>query len=83
MVPLARSVVSIPAGVCRMPLGRFALLTAIGSAAWDALLIGAGWLLGENWERVSRLVGSVSDVVLVVVLVVAVGLALWWWRQRA
>lgn len=83
MVPLARSVVSIPAGMSKMPLGRFTLLTVLGCTAWDALLIGAGWLLGENWERVSRLVGSVSDVVLVAVLVAAVGLAIWWRRRRA
>lgn len=82
MVPFARSVVSIPAGMCRMPVGRFALLTAVGSAAWDASLIGAGWLLGENWEGVSRFVGSVSNIVLVVVSVVAAGLAIWWWRLR-
>ncbi len=83
MVPLARSVVSIPAGMCRMPPGRFALLTAVGTAAWDTSLIGAGWLLGENWEGVSRFVGSVSEVVLVVVSVAAVGLTIWWWRRRA
>ena len=82
VVPLARSVVSIPAGMSEMSLLRFALLTTIGSAAWNTLLIGAGWLIGENWERVSRFVGSVSDVVLVVALVVAVGTVAWWWERR-
>lgn len=81
MAPGIRSVVSIPAGISEMPLGRFSLLTALGSAVWNALLIGTGWLLGENWQRVSGLVGSVSNVFLVALAVAAVGLAAWWWRR--
>jgi membrane protein DedA with SNARE-associated domain len=83
MVPFVRSVVSIPAGLSEMPLLRFAVLTAVGSGAWNAVLIGAGWTLGENWTQVSGAVSSVSNVVLVVVAVgAAFGLAIWWWRKR-
>jgi membrane protein DedA with SNARE-associated domain len=57
MVPGVRSLVSIPAGVQRMPLGRFVLLTTVGSAAWNALFVGLGFLLGEEWNRV----GPYSD----------------------
>ena len=42
MVPGARSIVSIPAVMLRMHLGRFTLLTTLGSAFWNVLLIGAG-----------------------------------------
>jgi membrane protein DedA with SNARE-associated domain len=83
MVPLVRSVVSIPAGLSEMPLGRFALLTTLGSSVWNALLIGAGWTVGENWERVSHFVGSISNVVLVILLLAAIGLGIRWWRKRA
>ena len=69
VVPLARSVVSIPAGTLDMPLLRFTLLTTLGSAAWNALLIGAGWTPGNNWTRVSDIVGQYSNVVLVLTLV--------------
>lgn len=82
MVPGVRSIVSIPAGMSEMPLGRFSLLTTSGSAVWNALLIGAGWYLGQNWQRVSGPVGSVSNVVLAVALAVAVGLAFRWWRRK-
>ena len=51
MVPGLRSLVSVPAGMLRMLLWRFSLLTALGAAVWDALLLGAGWYLGANWER--------------------------------
>ncbi len=62
VIPLARSVVSIPAGTMRMPILRFTVLTTIGTAAWNIALIGAGRLLGENWELVSRWAGTYSDV---------------------
>jgi membrane protein DedA with SNARE-associated domain len=57
MVPGVRSLVSIPAGVQRMPLWRFVLLTTVGSAVWNVLFVGLGFLLGEEWERV----GAYSD----------------------
>ncbi len=82
MVPFARSVVSIPAGISEMPLLRFALLTAAGSGAWNALLIGAGWTLGENWERMTTFVGSISNGVLALLVLAAVILGGWWWRSR-
>ncbi|MEJ7842917.1 MAG: DedA family protein [Rubrobacter sp.] len=82
LLPGVRSLVSIPAGVSEMPLGQFTLLTASGTALWNALLIGAGWYLGENWQRVVGLVGSVSNVVLAVALAAAVGLAVRWWRRK-
>jgi membrane protein DedA with SNARE-associated domain len=83
LVPGVRSVVSIPAGMAEMPVGQFALLTTLGSSVWNALLIGAGWTLGENWERVSHLVDSVSNFALGVLLLTAIGLGIWWWRRRA
>ena len=65
VVPFARSVVSIPACTMKMPLLRFILLTTLGSGIWNALLIGAGVVLGANWERISGPIGSYSDVVLI------------------
>jgi membrane protein DedA with SNARE-associated domain len=73
VVPFARSVVSIPAGTMKMPAVRFTALTALGSLAWNTLLIGAGVVLGANWQRVEAWIGSYSDVVLVVA---AVGVAI-------
>ena len=69
VVPLARSIVSIPAGTAKMPLGRFVVLTTIGSTIWNALLIGAGVFLGANWSVVQNWIGSYSDVVLILAAV--------------
>jgi membrane protein DedA with SNARE-associated domain len=51
VAPVLRSFVAIPAGIGRMPLGRYTLLTVPGSAAWCFALAGVGWALGANWER--------------------------------
>jgi membrane protein DedA with SNARE-associated domain len=52
--PVVRSLVSIPAGANRMPLGQFALFTAIGSGVWNALFVGAGFALGSRWQNVEK-----------------------------
>ncbi len=69
VVPVARSIVSIPAGTAKMSMVRFVVLTTVGSAIWNALLIGAGVFLGANWSVVQNWVGSYSDVVLVLATV--------------
>jgi membrane protein DedA with SNARE-associated domain len=72
MVPIARSVISIPAGASEMPVGKFCALTAVGSLLWNAVLIGAGLALGRNWETVSRTVGAYSNAVLVALVLAMV-----------
>ncbi|PWR06586.1 DedA family protein [Micromonospora acroterricola] len=54
VVPVVRSLVSVPAGANRMPLGEFILLTTIGSGVWNALIVGAGYALGSRWQDVER-----------------------------
>ncbi|MFF3857160.1 DedA family protein [Micromonospora sp. NPDC002575] len=54
VVPVVRSLVSVPAGADRMPLGEFVLLTTLGSGVWNALIVGAGFALGSRWEEVDR-----------------------------
>lgn len=57
LVPGVRSLISLPAGFRQMPLVSFIALTAVGSAAWNTLLVTAGYLLGNRW----RSVGQYSD----------------------
>lgn len=77
-VPVVRSLVSVPAGVNRMGLGRFTLFTAIGSGAWNGLLIGAGYLLGSRWQRVEQF-SHWFDYAILASFVVA---AVWWVTRR-
>lgn len=69
-VPLIRSVVSVPAGFRRMPLVPFIAYTALGSAVWNTVLIGAGAALGNQWENVEPYVAILQWLVLAAIAVV-------------
>ncbi|WP_128380990.1 DedA family protein [Streptomyces cavernae] len=64
MVPIFRSMISIPAGVERMRLPVFLGLTTLGSLVWNAVFVLAGYLLGSRWHQVTDLAGLYSKVVL-------------------
>ncbi len=69
MVPIFRSLISVPAGVERMPLPVFVLLTTVGSLIWNSVLVMAGYWLGDQWEVVETYVGILSKAVVVLVAV--------------
>jgi membrane protein DedA with SNARE-associated domain len=78
LLPSLRSLISIPAGVARMPLGRFVLYTTVGSGIWNVALVGAGVALGDQWDRVKPFLswfgwGS---------LVAVVAMMAWWFAGR-
>ncbi|MEU6976383.1 MULTISPECIES: DedA family protein [unclassified Streptomyces] len=68
MVPIFRSLISVPAGVERMPLPLFLALTTLGSALWNTAFVLAGYVLGENWEQVTDYVSVYSKAVLLLAL---------------
>jgi membrane protein DedA with SNARE-associated domain len=81
LIPGVRSLISLPAGTERMPVGRFLLLTALGSAVWNGLLIGAGYALGTQWRLVERF----ADWLNYAVYAALAGLVVWGvvrWRRR-
>ena len=69
LVPTVRTLISVPAGVARMPIGTFLVFSAIGSAIWTSLLALAGYLLGQNYAAVEAYVGPVSNTVLAAIVV--------------
>lgn len=69
MIPVVRSLISIPAGIEKMPMKLFVIYTAIGSMIWNTALITAGYLLGEQWHLVETYVGVLQYLVLAAVLV--------------
>jgi membrane protein DedA with SNARE-associated domain len=82
-VPLIRSVVSVPAGFRRMRIAPFLLYTAIGSIVWNTALIGAGAILGDQWERVEPYVATLQWVVIGLIVVFVVRFAVSKLRRRA
>lgn len=64
MLPIFRSLISIPAGVTRMPLWRFGLLTLAGSLIWNSVFVLSGYFLGEQWHIVEEYAGILQYVVI-------------------
>ena len=86
MVPLVRTFVSYPAGISRMHLGRFIVFSTLGSLPWNLALIVAGFVVGENYEEIEAALKPYEYLIYAVVLgLVALLVARWWWgkRQRA
>ncbi|MDT9685343.1 DedA family protein [Streptomyces sp. TRM76323] len=75
MVPVFRSLISVPAGVERMPLPVFVALTTLGSLIWNSVLVLAGYWLGDRWTAVETYVGFFSKAVLVLAAVALVAYA--------
>ena len=82
LVPVVRSVVSIPAGAEKMSLVRFTVLTAAGAVIWNAIWVAVGWGLGNEWEKAGKWGDYLQYAVVVVVAVGLVYLILKARRQR-
>ncbi|SES35783.1 DedA family protein [Actinokineospora terrae] len=72
MLPIFRSLISVPAGLNRMPLVKFTLLTTAGSLIWNSAFVLAGYLLGQNWHLIEGY-ASVFEKVVLGLVVLAVG----------
>jgi membrane protein DedA with SNARE-associated domain len=64
MIPVFRSLISIPAGVARMSISKFLVFTAAGSLVWNSAFVLAGYQLGDNWRTVEGYAGMYSKGVL-------------------
>lgn len=70
MVPIFRSLVSIPAGIERMPVWKFLGLTLAGSLIWNSIFVLAGFYLGENWHLVEQYADIFQKLVIAAVVLV-------------
>ena len=68
LVPIVRSVISVPAGLARMSIIRFVGFTALGTGLWSFLLAWAGRTLGANWSLVADFVSRYQDIVMVLLV---------------
>lgn len=68
LIPGVRSLISLPAGLDRMPLMPFLFFTALGTGLWSALLGYAGVALGENWQRILVFLDQYQIILLIVVV---------------
>lgn len=79
VLPVIRTYISFPAGLARINLARFSALTFLGALPWCAALAIVGFTLGKNYDRIS---GPVGKGAIVIALLVAVALVIWYLRGR-
>jgi membrane protein DedA with SNARE-associated domain len=83
LVPVVRSVVSIPAGADGMPLARFTVMTAVGSAVWNTVWVCIGWGLGDRWQEAEEWGSWIQYAALMMIAVATVVLVMRSRRSRA
>jgi membrane protein DedA with SNARE-associated domain len=86
LLPIVRTFISFPAGVARMPLGRFIAYSTAGAFLWSMLLVYAGTVLGSRWEDIRHALQP-FDLLIALGAVALVVLFIWWrlgrpgWRR--
>ncbi|MBI4281805.1 DedA family protein [Candidatus Uhrbacteria bacterium] len=69
-IPVVRHLISIPAGVGKMPLGKFCVYTIVGAGLWNGFLTWVGYALGQNWQSVERYGHSIDIAIVVAIILV-------------
>lgn len=69
-VPIVRSLISIPAGMSKMPFISFMIYTTFGTIIWNSVLVIIGRMLGSNWIKVVSIINEYSSIVLIVLAIV-------------
>lgn len=82
MIPLIRSLISIPAGMTQMKMSRFLVLTTAGSLLWNTVLIGLGAFLGESWNEIVVFMDSFSTIIYGIIAVIVVVVLGFFFRAR-
>jgi membrane protein DedA with SNARE-associated domain len=78
LLPIVRTFISFPAGVTRMPIGKFIVYSTAGALPWSIALVYAGMVLGANWVEIREMLRPFDLAIAIAVVLVLVGLL--WWR---
>lgn len=79
LLPVIRTFISLPAGIAKMPFGKFTLYTFLGCIPWTYALTWLGVIVKDNWERV---LGYFDIPTLIIGTALVVGAAYWYYRRR-
>jgi len=77
MIPIVRSLISIPAGMDHMSMGKFLTFTTAGSVLWNLLLTYGGMLLGENWPKIIDWLDIYQSIVLGILVILTLAILVW------
>lgn len=81
-VPIVRSLISIPAGMSEMPLGKFFLYTILGSLIWNTVLIVLGAIVGENWTSILNIFNTYSHIVAILLVIIFIILVYIFYKKK-
>ncbi len=81
-IPIVRHLISIPAGLGKMPLLPFVIYTAIGATIWNMFLAFLGMKLKQHWEIIQKY-SHTLDMVVLGLAALGVALYFFWWRRRS
>lgn len=79
LLPMIRTVISLPAGAARMHIGKFIAYTLAGSLIWATIFTYIGYLLGKNWEIIGA---YFHDADIVILILLGLGVVYWLWRKK-
>ena len=82
VIPLVRSLISIPAGMSNMNFGLFLLFTTIGTLVWNTVLVNVGASVGSNWHQIVEYMDVFSNVVYAILGLLFILAIVWYIRKR-
>jgi len=81
-IPVVRSLISIPAGMSAMPMGKFLLYTTIGSAIWNSVLVGVGAFAGDKKDLILDIIDKAGNIILVGIIIAFIVFAIIFYKNR-
>ncbi len=81
-IPIVRSLISIPAGMMKMNAGIFLILTTLGTAIWNTVLVWLGVFAGASWEKIVEYLGVYSEIAVVILAVGVLLFGIFFYRHR-
>lgn len=82
MIPIVRSLISIPAGMTKMKLGVFLVLTTLGTALWNTILVFLGAAFGASWSKISGYIDTYSKITLIAICIVFAIVCIVFYKNR-
>lgn len=82
LIPLIRSLISIPAGMSNMRFSLFLLFTTIGTVIWNTILVNVGAAVGSNWHDIVGYMDVFSNVVYIIIAILLVLCIIWYLKKR-
>ena len=82
LIPLIRSLISVPAGMSNMNFPLFIIFTSIGTVVWNTILVTLGASVGENWHEIVKYMDVFSNVIYVLLALLFILCVIWYIRKR-